>query len=441
MNYLSKYKSFRGFWGQKSNELIRQIKGTCIMWKITSIFIALLSTTTLYAHGISGADKQSMLDGGYIRYIWLGASHMLTGYDHLLFLFGVMFFLTRFKDIVKFITAFTIGHCITLIFATFMGITANYFLVDAVIALTVIYKGFDNIDGFKKYLGIKAPNLLVLVFIFGLIHGFGLSTRLQQLPLGEDGLLLRIISFNVGVEIGQIIALSAMLLVLVPWRKAKSFTRLSFAANFSLMIVGAMLFLMQMHGFMHETFVDELAFSKEAHGHAHVKMLMDSKVKSGGPIEPYVIVENNTGNRIVNGDEPDKPEWREVITIYIPAKSDTEYKFYLIKGANMHYSWDADQGELFYDFHGEPTGGKNGYFESFRKGTSDKVEDSFTSPFDGTIGWYWHNKTQNPVKITLRAEGSFIVMGNKNKQELIKAIQQEKNLQEIVPEEEHGHAH
>ena len=233
------------------------------MWKITSVLIALLGTSTVYAHGISAADKQLMLEGGYMQYIWLGASHMLTGYGHLLFLFGVMFFLTKFKDVVKFITAFTIGHCITLIFATFMGITANYFLVDAVIALTVIYKGFDNIDGFKKYLGTESPNLGALVFIFGLIHGFGLSTRLQQLPLGEDGLLLRIISFNVGVEVGQIMALSAMLLVLARWRKMESFIRLSVAANVALMIVGAMLFLMQMHGAMHDkAFVNELAFKK-----------------------------------------------------------------------------------------------------------------------------------------------------------------------------------
>ena len=103
---------------------------------------------------------------------------MIRGYDHLLFLFGVIFFLTEFKDIVKFITTFTAGHCITLIAATFMGISANYFLVDAVIALTVIYKGFDNLDGFKKFFKCESPNLLLLVFIFGLIHGFGLSTRL-----------------------------------------------------------------------------------------------------------------------------------------------------------------------------------------------------------------------------------------------------------------------
>ena len=408
------------------------------MRKITSVLIALLGTSTVYSHGISAADKQSMLDGGYMQYIWLGASHMLTGYDHLLFLFGVMFFLTRFKDIVKFITAFTIGHCITLIFATFMGITANYFLVDAVIALTVIYKGFDNVDGFKKYLGTKAPNLIALVFIFGLIHGFGLSTRLQQLPLGEEGLLFRIISFNIGVEVGQIIALSAMLLLLIPWRKTESFTRLSIAANVSLMIVGALLFLMQMHGVMHEAFVDELAFSKDAHNHAH---LMDSKEVPGGAANPYVIVEDSNSNIIAEIEEPDRSQWGMPKTIAIPAKSDTEYKFYLVNGATMEYSWETDKGDLFFDFHGEPTGGKAGYFESFEKGTSHKYAGPFTAPFSGTIGWYWQNSSSHPVVVTLRAKGSYIVMDKKSKQELNELIRQEKVRVEQMLEEDHGDTH
>src|SRR5215208_8344220 len=185
-----------------------------------SIFV--LNTS---AHGISDADKQRILEGGNLQYLKLGATHMLTGYDHLLFLFGVIFFLTKFRDIVKFITAFTVGHCITLVFATLLHIKANFYLIDAVIALTVCYKAFDNLDGFKKYMGIRPPSLLGAVFLFGLIHGFGLSTRLQQLPLGQDGLIVRILSFNVGVEVGQILALAAMGLVLASWRKTASFAK------------------------------------------------------------------------------------------------------------------------------------------------------------------------------------------------------------------------
>ncbi len=222
--------------------------------KFILTLLAFSSHHHLYAHGISDHAKQAMLEGGYLKYIWLGAEHMLTGYDHLLFLFGVLFFLKSFKDIVQFISAFTIGHCITLIGATFMGISANYYLVDAIIALTVCYKGFDNLDGFTKHLGFKkSPNLIGMVFLFGLIHGFGLSTRLQELPIGEKGttMLMNIISFNVGVELGQIVALTIMITLLAGFRSTGGFKKFSNIANSFLIFAGFYLFLMQMHGYSH----------------------------------------------------------------------------------------------------------------------------------------------------------------------------------------------
>lgn len=241
--------------------------------KIIAITLVLMAVPAIAcAHGISEADKQAMLDGGYLRYIWLGATHMLTGYDHLLFIFGVIFFLTGFRDIVKYITAFTLGHSITLIFATLFSISANYFLVDAVIALSVCYKGFDNLNGFDKYLGRPSPNLVGVIFAFGLIHGFGLSTRLQQLPLGDSGLIGRILSFNLGVEFGQIIALALMLLVISSWRRTKSFTQFSTISNAGLIAAGALLFIMQMHGFGHTTDPDSFGFSADNHYHEHKKM-------------------------------------------------------------------------------------------------------------------------------------------------------------------------
>ena len=241
---------------------------------ITFIFISLVFPLNAFAHGMTEEDKQRILDAGYMEYMMLGAKHMLTGYDHLLFLFGVIFFLTRFKDIITFITAFTLGHCITLISATLLGIQANYFLIDAVIALTVIYKGFDNVDGFKKYLGVNSPNLIGMVFSFGLIHGFGLSTRLQQLPLGESGvgLVLRILSFNVGVEVGQVIALSVMLFLLSGWRKTESFKTFGKAANVGLMFVGFLLLLMQLHGYQHTAFPEEYPINQDDHSHVHKDM-------------------------------------------------------------------------------------------------------------------------------------------------------------------------
>ena len=226
------------------------------------------------AHGISDADRQHMLDGAYLRYISLGASHMLTGYDHLLFLFGVVFFLTTFKDVAKLVTVFTIGHCITLVFATYYKITWNYYLVDAMIALSVIYKGFDNNGGFQKYFQMASPNLLAAVFGFGLLHGFGLSTRLQQLPLGDDStaMLLRILSFNVGVEVGQIAALTAMLALLAMWRKRPSFARFSFAANLAIVYAGVYLLFTQLHGYQHDSHPDSFRFPAEEHRHVHEDM-------------------------------------------------------------------------------------------------------------------------------------------------------------------------
>jgi hypothetical protein len=226
------------------------------------------------AHGISEADRQSMLDGGYLRYIGLGASHMLTGYDHLLFLLGMVFFLTSFKDVARFVTVFTLGHCITLIFATYFKITWNFYLVDAIIAISVIYKGFDNNGGFQKYFDMKSPNLLAAVFGFGLLHGFGLSTRLQQLPLGDDktGMLLRILSFNLGVEIGQIAALTVMVGLLAFWRHRPSFKRFSFAANMGLIYAGVYLLFMQLHGYQHDASPDSFRFPAVEHQPIHEDM-------------------------------------------------------------------------------------------------------------------------------------------------------------------------
>jgi hypothetical protein len=249
------------------------------------ILFQLLVVLPVAAHGISDADKQSILEGGNWEYLKLGATHMLTGYDHLLFLFGVMFFLTRFGDIVKFITAFTVGHCLTLVFATLLHVKANYYLIDAVIALTVCYKAFDNLDGFRKHLDVEPPNLLGAVFLFGLIHGFGLSTRLQQLPLGQEGLVLRILSFNLGVEFGQIAALSGMWVVLAGWRKTASFTKFSKLANAALMFAGFLLLLMQLHGYQHTRFADDFPLNKDEHYQLHQNMeaSRDPETKNAAP--------------------------------------------------------------------------------------------------------------------------------------------------------------
>lgn len=239
--------------------------------RIMGTLLLALTPFAVLAHGISDEDKQRMLDGSYFQYVWLGASHMLTGYDHLLFLFGVVFFLATFKDILKFVTIFTIGHCITLIFATYFKITWNFWLVDAIIAVSVIYKGFDNNGGFQNHFGMKSPNLIVMVFAFGLLHGFGLSTRLQQLPLGDDPaqMLIRILSFNVGVELGQVAALVVMVTVLATWRKSRSFQKFSYTANLALVAAGIYLLFSQLHGYQHDVNSENFRFPSSEHRHAH----------------------------------------------------------------------------------------------------------------------------------------------------------------------------
>jgi len=240
---------------------------------MTALLLLVLAAGSASAHGISEEARQRMLEGGNLEYIRLGAEHMITGYDHLLFLFGVMFFLSRLIDIIKFVSAFTIGHTITLVFATYLGITANYYLIDAFIAITVIYKAFENLDGFRKYLNSGSPNLLAMVFLFGLVHGFGLSTRLQQLPIAEDGgMLLHILSFNLGVEIGQIGALLVMWAILRLWRQRNSFPLFSRVINAGLMAAGILLLGMQLHGYSHTAHAETFPMSRDDHAHAHVEM-------------------------------------------------------------------------------------------------------------------------------------------------------------------------
>lgn len=214
-----------------------------------ALFVCLFSPFFLFAHDVSEADQVILNNGGLLAYIRVGATHMLTGYDHLLFLAGVIFYLSNFRDIIRFITAFTIGHSITLIGATYAGIRADEHLIDAVIALSVLYKGFENLGGFEKWLGTKSPNLLLMVFAFGLIHGFGLSTRLQSFEMGVDQFLAKIICFNIGVELGQVLALIPIVFLITRWQKFKSYDAFYKAANTYLVIAGIGLFIYQMWGF------------------------------------------------------------------------------------------------------------------------------------------------------------------------------------------------
>jgi hypothetical protein len=222
-----------------------------IILAVALIVSALVFPGAASAHNVSKRDAsfvQSNKGAAVAAFVYLGAKHMLTGYDHIAFLIGVIFFLYRLKDIVQYVSLFTLGHSITLLAGVLGGFHANPFIIDAIIGFSVVYKAFDNMDGFRRFLGFE-PNTKVAVLIFGLFHGFGLATKLQELDLAKNGLVTNIISFNVGVEIGQVLALTAVLIALSVWRTQKSFLRDAFATNTVLMTVGFILVGYQVAGY------------------------------------------------------------------------------------------------------------------------------------------------------------------------------------------------
>jgi hypothetical protein len=204
------------------------------------------------AHGVSTRDGQFVQSnqGAAIGpFLYLGAKHMVTGYDHLLFLVGVIFFLYRLKDVIQYVTLFTLGHSLTLLVGVLGGVHANPYIIDAIIGLSVVYKGFENIGGFKRLFGFQ-PNTRLAVLVFGFFHGFGLATKLQEFTLAQNGLVTNIVSFNVGVEIGQFLALTAVLIGLSYWRTRDGYLRHAFATNTALMAGGFMLMGYQIAGYI-----------------------------------------------------------------------------------------------------------------------------------------------------------------------------------------------
>jgi hypothetical protein len=206
---------------------------------------------------IAGAHNVSKRDATFVQantgtaiapFLYLGAKHMVTGYDHLLFLVGVIFFLYRLKDVVQYVSLFTVGHSLTLLAGVLGGIHANSYIIDAIIGFSVVYKAFDNMDGFKRFLGFQ-PNTRLAVLIFGLFHGFGLATKLQEFVLSQNGLVTNIVSFNIGVEIGQVLALTAVLIALSYWRTRPGFLEHAFVTNTLLMVGGFTLVGYQLTGY------------------------------------------------------------------------------------------------------------------------------------------------------------------------------------------------
>ncbi len=231
------------------------INQSSLLIRRSLIFLALLFLalmwSTAQAHGVAGDDK-AFLEQNQGRqlliYIYLGAKHMVTGYDHLLFLFGVIFYLFRMREIGVYVTLFAIGHSVTLLFGVLSDTHVNPYIVDAIIGFSVVYKALDNLDAFKTLFGWQ-PNTKAAVLIFGFFHGFGLATKLQDFSLSPDGLVPNILAFNVGVEIGQLLALSGILIVMGFWRRTAAFNRQAVIANTLLMTAGFILIGYQLTGF------------------------------------------------------------------------------------------------------------------------------------------------------------------------------------------------
>jgi hypothetical protein len=203
------------------------------------------------AHGVTAGDKgyiQEVSGVLLIPFAYLGAKHMVTGYDHLLFLLGVIFFLYRLKDIGIYVSLFALGHSTTMILGVLADVSVSAYLVDAIIGLSVVYKGLDNIGAFRRWLGFQ-PDTRAATLIFGFFHGFGLATKILDYEMSRDGLFPNLLAFNVGVEIGQLLALSGILIAMTYWRRTPSFQRHAYTGNVVLMTAGFVLMGYQFAGF------------------------------------------------------------------------------------------------------------------------------------------------------------------------------------------------
>lgn len=212
----------------------------------------LLGASDALAHAVAEGDKGFIQESSGVMllpFIYMGAKHMITGYDHLLFLFGVIFFVYRLKDVGLYVTLFAVGHSVTLLLGVLTNISVSSYVIDAIIGFSVVYKALDNLGAFQRWFGYQ-PNTRVATLAFGLLHGFGLATKIQEFEISPDGLIPNLLAFNVGVEIGQLLALSAILIVMGYWRRTASFWRHAYTANVAMMSAGFLLMGFQITGFI-----------------------------------------------------------------------------------------------------------------------------------------------------------------------------------------------
>jgi len=217
---------------------------------LVGLLLYLLVTSAAHAHGVAEGDKgyiQEITGTHLLPFTYLGAKHMVTGYDHLLFLAGVIFFLYKLKDIALYVSLFAIGHSVTMLYGVYAGVNVNAYLIDAIIGLSVVYKALDNLGAYQRWFSVQ-PNTKAATLIFGLFHGFGLAAKIQEFEISRDGLLPNLLAFNVGVEIGQLLALGAILIAMGYWRRTAGFFKHAYTANVALMCAGFILIGYQLTG-------------------------------------------------------------------------------------------------------------------------------------------------------------------------------------------------
>ncbi len=213
------------------------------LFALAGVLLTLLFSAAAHAHGVAEGDKgyiQEISGVNLLPFTYLGAKHMVTGYDHLLFLVGVIFFLYKLKDIALYVSLFAIGHSVTMLYGVYAGVNVNVYVIDAIIGLSVVYKALDNLGAYQRWFGVQ-PNTKVATLIFGLFHGFGLAAKVQEFEISRDGLLPNLLAFNVGVEMGQLLALGAILIAMGYWRRTAGFLQHAYTANVAIMSAGFML--------------------------------------------------------------------------------------------------------------------------------------------------------------------------------------------------------
>ncbi|TQJ94674.1 HupE/UreJ family protein [Achromobacter sp. SLBN-14] len=234
-------------WEQGRGFLLNRLLAPAVL----VLTLALLFASNAFGHGVAEGDKgyiQEISGVHLLPFIYLGAKHMVTGYDHLLFLFGIIFFLYKLRDIGLYVSLFAVGHSTTLLLGVYFGTTVSAYLIDAIIGLSVVYKALDNIGAFQRWFGFQ-PNTKIATLVFGFFHGFGLATKILEYEIARDGLIPNLLAFNVGVEIGQLLALGAILIVMGFWRRSASFLRHAYTANVAMMCAGFMLIGYQLTGY------------------------------------------------------------------------------------------------------------------------------------------------------------------------------------------------